>query len=257
MKTVLIHWKENEVPERLALLRPLGGEVVAAAPAGPAPLRALSDSTPDVIVIDLSRLPSRGRDVALALRQRRSSRHVPIVFVEGVSEKVETIRRLVPGAHFAEWSGIVGSVRAALAAPIDMTPPSSVFAPYADRPLAAKLGLKANMTVALVDAHDGLIESLDGLPEPLRFVHEPGVRCALTLWWVRSLAELEGAAGRIAEQAAFGPVWIVYPKRTSALRSDITQAGIRDVANALDLVDYKFCGIDATWAGMLLRRRLQ
>jgi hypothetical protein len=50
---------------------------------GPADLRALAADPPSAVVIDLSRGPSHGRDAALAIREARATRHVPLVFVDG------------------------------------------------------------------------------------------------------------------------------------------------------------------------------
>jgi hypothetical protein len=43
---------------------------------------------PQAVVIDLERIPSAGRDVALWLRYQRGTRSVPIVFVDGEPEKL-------------------------------------------------------------------------------------------------------------------------------------------------------------------------
>jgi DNA-binding response OmpR family regulator len=54
-----------------------------ALPPGPVLFRELRRSPPDVILIDLGRLPSQGRDVALSIRGAAATRRVPIVFIEG------------------------------------------------------------------------------------------------------------------------------------------------------------------------------
>ena len=51
------------------------------------------------------------------------------------------------------------------------------------------------------------------------------------------------------------PLWIAWPKKASALRSDVGETDVRGAGLANGLVDYKICAIDATWSGLLFRRR--
>ena len=82
----LIHWHAAEAAERAARLA-RGGLEVEHAPLDPSGLRALRADPPDAVVIDLSRLPSHGRDLGAALRQTKATRGVPLVFVGGDSVK--------------------------------------------------------------------------------------------------------------------------------------------------------------------------
>jgi hypothetical protein len=43
---------------------------------------------PDAVAIDLDRLPSQGRELAMLLRKSKTMRHLPIVFCRCTSEKV-------------------------------------------------------------------------------------------------------------------------------------------------------------------------
>ena len=68
----------------------------------------------DAVVIDLGRLPSHGRDIGLYLRERKSTRHVPLLFAGGDSQKVERIRELLPDATYASWSDIDSALKDAI-----------------------------------------------------------------------------------------------------------------------------------------------
>ncbi|HZC47278.1 MAG TPA: hypothetical protein VE243_12430, partial [Candidatus Acidoferrum sp.] len=50
-------------------------------------------------------------------------------------------------------------------------------------------------------------------------------------------------------------IWIVWPKKTSAIISDLSQVSVRGAGLANGLVDFKVCAIDATWSGLLFKRR--
>ena len=56
-------------------------------------------SHPDALVIDLSRIPSHGREVAHSIRSAKASRHLPIVFVDGEPEKVKKTKTAAAGRH--------------------------------------------------------------------------------------------------------------------------------------------------------------
>jgi len=59
----------------------------------------------------------------------------------------------------------------------------------------------------------------------------------------------------MGEFAGSGGLWIAWPKRASGVRSDITQAVVRDVGLASGLFDYKVCSIDDTWSALRFTRR--
>ena len=68
----LIHWNATEAEERAARLQAAGHEVEWE-PFAPPALRQMGADPPDAVVIDLSRIPSQGRDLAVMLRTRKST----------------------------------------------------------------------------------------------------------------------------------------------------------------------------------------
>jgi response regulator RpfG family c-di-GMP phosphodiesterase len=125
----LIHWNAAEAEERADELRSAGYDVVCD-PLDQAGLRALRENPPSAVVIDLSRLPSQGRDVALGIRKYKVTRHVPLVFVGGDPEKVARIKELLPDAVYTTWNRIRNSLKRAISnPPQDPVVPDSVMAP--------------------------------------------------------------------------------------------------------------------------------
>jgi hypothetical protein len=45
-------------------------------------------------------------------------------------------------------------------------------------------------------------------------------------------------------------LWLIWPKKTSGVASDLTQQAVRDMGLARGLVDYKVCAVDETWTGL-------
>src|SRR5215471_15935523 len=97
METVRLISNHPKIAERVALLRGKGIAVDAS------PLEKLSSVVremarlnPSILVLDLDKTPSRGREIAIALRTSKAARHIPILFVGGFPEKVERIRSEIP-----------------------------------------------------------------------------------------------------------------------------------------------------------------
>lgn len=55
--------------------------------------------------------------------------------------------------------------------------------------------------------------------------------------------------------SARGGLWIIWPKQSSGVKSDLTQQMVRDFGLARGLVNHKVAAIDATWSGLRFVRR--
>jgi CheY-like chemotaxis protein len=252
----LIHWNTDEAARRAEHLRDLGYAVDHTLVGGSAFLRELEDNSPQAIIIDLSRLPAQGRDIALLLRKRKATRYVPLVFVGGNPTKVTRIKELLPDAIYTSWREIETSLQKALAnPPSDPVVPQSQFEAYAGKPLSEKLGIKANSVVGLVQAPEDFEQVLGELPEGTQLHRQAHTECDLTIWFTRSLGELKRDITQMAALAEGAPLWIAWPKRSSGEASDVTQQQVRETGLAAGLVDYKICSIDTTWSGLLFTQR--
>ncbi len=246
----LIHWKRQEAEERAKRLQVLGYDVISEAFDRDA-LRKMKDNPPAAVVIDLSRMPSHGRDVALAIRMSKPLRQVPLVFVEGDPEKVSRIKELLPDATHTDWRNIKSSLKEAILHPLqDPVVPSTVFDPYSGTPLAKKLGIKADSIVALVNAPKNFKETLGKLPKGVVFRKSATGRADLTIWFITSRSTLESRICQMTGQAKKGGLWIVWPKKAPGVETDLSQPVVRQVGLAAGLVDFKVCSIDATWTGL-------
>jgi hypothetical protein len=256
MKRVrLIVWNAGEAAEKAGLIRRAGWKVDCS-PFDQAALRHLRERPPDAVVIDLDRIPSQGRDVAVGLRLYKDTRRVPIVFVGGEPDKCARIRALLPDATFTRWETIGQSLTKVIEhPPLEPVVPRSRLAAYAGAPLAKKLGIRPNSVVALVGAPAGIEEKIHPLPEGARLTRSGSVRGNLTLWFVRKRNELEGKISHMAEGLGEAGVWILWPKRASGVSSELTQNVVRATGLASGLVDYKVCSFDQTWSGLLFSRR--
>ena len=258
MKRVrLISWDAEDARKRASELEQAGVRVDAS-PFHPSGLVSqFRDVT--AVCIDLDRLPSHGREIAVALRQTKSTRYIPLIFAGGTRDKIHRIKKELPDAAYVEWPAAAAAIRKAARRVTEATPettpepvkPPSHMERYAGTPLAKKLGFAAGMKAALMAAPDDFVEQLGDLPEGVTFTPKMNAETKLTLWWIRSRAdldrEMEFVSTRLTRAAA---LWIIYPKKAGRHKSDLGQADIRAVALRNGLVDYKICSVDNDWSGL-------
>lgn len=246
----LIHWKPGEAEPRVEQLRG-PRRSVEFGEIGPEALKGIKADPPDVLVIDLSRLPSQGRDLGVVLRRNASTRDVPLVFAGGAPEKVNRVREVLGDAIYADWDGIDAAIELALRPRrAKAVVPESHFAAYAGTPLVKKLGIRQGATVALIGEPEGFREKLTGLPDGVTFRSDLRGRCDLAIWFVRTSGDLRRRVGRLSGSAPAGGVWVAWPKKASGVGSDLTQKIVREIGLASGLVDYKVCSIDDVWSGL-------
>lgn len=253
----LVHWNAEEAAERAAFLERAGHSVSVSSADGALACRRIDDEQPDCVVVDLRRLPSHGVETARHLRERKATRHIPVVMVEGDPVKTTKARAKLEGLPFTPWARVRGAIRKAIASP---PPPVRRNTPgpegYSNTPLAKKLGIRAGSAVILQRAPRDFESLLGALPDRVT-LRRRRIGCAdLVVLFARTGADLErdlpGAMESLAEKAG---LWIAWPKKTSALARDLTRERVREIGLAAGVVDVKICAIDADWSGMMFRRR--
>jgi len=253
----LVCWNEELAAERARLLKKAGLDVDAS-PFDPAGMiTRLRENPPALMLIDLDRLPSHGRAVAVMLRTSKSMRHIPIVFAGGAEEKVALARAEVPDAIFTDWTKAASAVKKAIKnPPAVFAKPVPHMERYTGSRLAKKLDLKAGTKAALIGVEDGFVELLGDLPEGFELQSHITAQTKLVLWFVRASHEI-GAAFEVAcaRMPVGCSIWILYPKKAGRYRVDFTQNDIREIGLGAGVVDYKICAVDADWSGMKFARR--
>jgi Protein of unknown function (DUF3052) len=128
---------------------------------------------------------------------------------------------------------------------------------YSATPLYKKLGLRPGMKVLAV-----------GMPPDVREAIESGVNGVV---WVTQSTQFEAAhlfATRhrdlkkqlLSARKALPPrafIWVSWPKKSSAVSTDITEDRIRELAFPLKLVDIKVCAVTEIWSGLKLMIRIK
>ena len=142
--------------------------------------------------------------------------------------------------------------------PSPATAPKSAQTPgYSAKPLCSKLGLKAGMRVRLLGEPAEYwqlceFDAASVTPVSPRATFDFGhifitSRVALTRALVAASQKLEPA----------GMLWVSWPKKSSALASDLDENIVRDLGLAAGVVDVKVAAVDETWSGLKFVRRLE
>ncbi len=134
------------------------------------------------------------------------------------------------------------------------------MAGYSKTPLAKKLGIKPGHRVALLGAPPGFGKTLEPLPD--------GVSLATSLRGTRSFdvivffapeeSELTRRFPTLAARLeSAGGLWIAWPKKSSGVRTDLSDGVVRRIGLESGLVDNKVCAVDETWSGLRFVVRLK
>ncbi|MBN1154906.1 hypothetical protein JXB12_08340 [candidate division KSB1 bacterium] len=251
-----IHWNAEEAEEAAKRIRSWNHDVLCDVPDSGQFIKKIESQRPDLIIINLNRLPAQGRDFAFMIRARKSTRFIPILFLEGQPDKAASIRDRLPDAVYTTWDRLAIDIERALAEGVSNPfVPASMMDAYKGKPLAEKLGIKDNFIVALIDSPENYPEMIDPLPNKVTFFKAPVSHCDLIIWFIRDAASFVQRIDQLLNATDCRKIWIAWPKRSSSFQSDLSQNLVRKTALAAGLVDYKISSFDDTWSGLLFKVR--
>ena len=245
VRVLVIHRDSTEAIERASGLCALGFDAAPYLSLGAKGFRGIRQDPPQIILIDLTRLPSYGKAMGVLLRQQKSLGAIPLVFVEGDPDKAAQVRALLPDALYTTWERVPAAIGKALRqAPSEVLPPRDP-----GTPLLTKLAIGEHSRVAVLHPPEGF-----ALPGVLtqKQVGDADVVMAFFRSSVALSRELPEIAGMIRKGRR---VWVLWPKKASGTQSDLTMVRIREMALPFGLVDYKVCAVDTTWSAMTLAKR--
>ncbi|MFC2133665.1 hypothetical protein ACFLTH_03535 [Bacteroidota bacterium] len=253
----LIHWNIEEAKKLAAKINAGKNKINFKLSTYPDFVKEISANPPLIFIISLSRLPSQGRDMALMIRQRKATRKIPILFAGGEKDKVDKIKELLPDAHYTEWININSSINKAIkSVPNDPVFHKSPFDIYEGKPLIKKLGLKANSTLTLVNSPTNFIDILGRLPENVSVKNNLKSKSDLIIWFVTDENEIIKRIKPVSiKLTETGKLWIAWPKKSSGIKTGLSQVVVRKIGLDSGLVDFKICSIDITWSALLFTTR--
>lgn len=125
---------------------------------------------------------------------------------------------------------------------------------YSGTPLWKKLGYKTRMS-AFVDGGSENYRALLALPAEVqvKWLTHPKSDIDFVHLFATSASELKAKVKSYRSKILpDGIIWVSWPKKSSGVKTDITEDTIRDVALPMGLVDIKVCAVDEVWSGLKL-----
>lgn len=102
----------------------------------------------------------------------------------------------------------------------------------------------------------------DGLPDGISITRRTSSdakipkRIDLILLFAQRISDLEDRFP-IASAATplKRPLWLCWPKKTSGVETDVTQAAVMELGRSNNWTDTKICRVDESWSGHMFRRK--
>ena len=250
-----IHFKAAEAGPLLDTLRTAGYAVDYEEEMSAALYRVIRAAPPDLFVIDLTRMPSHGRYVAIGMRQSPKTRHIPTVFVDGETEKIALIKQQLPDATYSTRAKLRSAIKTALRRRVENpVAPDPLFS-YSSRTAAEKIGIAKGAKVGVIDPPRDYLRVIGAVPEGVEFVEGAQAGCQLLLWFLHDPDTYLEMLPRMRAWVATARLWVLWKKGGTTRAGAVTQPLIREAAQEMGMVDYKICSVDKNWSGIALTRK--
>ncbi|MGH2663537.1 MAG: DUF3052 domain-containing protein [Actinomycetota bacterium] len=129
---------------------------------------------------------------------------------------------------------------------------------YSSTPLAKKLGIKEGAEVALVRSPKDFRTSLAPLPAGVRVHSRPRGELDVIVFFATQRSELVRRLHELARTLTeTGGLWIAWPKKSSAIDSNLSFEIVQRMGLDEGLVDNKSCSIDQDWQALRFVYRLK
>ena len=131
------------------------------------------------------------------------------------------------------------------------------MAGYSKTELIQKLGIKEGTRLAAVNAPADFRDNLGELPLGVEWANRvrPPLDVVIAFHTSRS-ALVANWPALVAATTPEGAIWLAWPKKASAVPTDINEGVLREEFLPTGWVDNKVCAIDETWSGLRFVLRL-
>ena len=124
------------------------------------------------------------------------------------------------------------------------------MAGYSGTPLPRKLGIEQGKTVGILNMPNYYDLDLGELPPDVE-VHRTELPADIFIIFADRADEAErGFQRAITYLPADGAIWVLWPKKSSGVETDLTEQTLRDLFLPTGMVDNKVIAVDDTWSGL-------
>jgi len=125
------------------------------------------------------------------------------------------------------------------------------MAGYSGTPLPKKLGIKEQFRIAFVDLPAEVKQELAVSISTCTLVKDGQGRLDFAILFVKTQAELKKLFPRFAGRLTpAGMLWVSWPKKASAVATDMNENDVRRIGLEAGLVDVKVCAVSDIWSGL-------
>jgi len=129
---------------------------------------------------------------------------------------------------------------------------------YSRKPLAQKLGIRKGDVLAFLNAPRGYASLLGKLPGGAIVTRGLEEDLDFVQLFATEKANLEKEFPKLkARLKQGGMIWVSWPKASSRLPTDLSDAVVRETGLDNGLVDVKVCAVDESWSALKFVRRLK
>ena len=122
---------------------------------------------------------------------------------------------------------------------------------YSQTPLAKKLGIKQGYRIKLVNAPAYYSELFTDMPDQVIIDNDGKQKKNFIHFFTKGLDELANSLPQLKKEIVpDGIIWVSWPKKSSAVQTDVSENIIRDIGLKNGLVDIKVCAVDETWSAL-------
>jgi hypothetical protein len=131
------------------------------------------------------------------------------------------------------------------------------MAGYSETPLIRKLGIKAGFNIAFVNAPVDFFDELT-LPREVKVNSRSKRPLDFVLLFVKREEDLQKKFAEYAQRLTpAGMIWVAWPKKSSAVTTDLSFTNVQTIGLATGLVDIKVCAVSEVWSGLKFVFRLK
>jgi hypothetical protein len=124
------------------------------------------------------------------------------------------------------------------------------MAGYSGTPLPRKLGIVEGKTVGILNMPNYYDLDLGELPPDVE-VHRTELPADIFIIFADRADEAErGFQRAITYLPPDGAIWVLWPKKSSGVETDLTEQTLRDLFLPTGMVDNKVIAVDDTWSGL-------
>jgi len=110
----------------------------------------------------------------------------------------------------------------------------------------------------LINAPSDYFQLLYDLPDNITLNEDDTTKKNFIHYFTKQASPLPEILPRLRNEIEQnGIIWVSWPKRSSKVKTDVTEDIIREIALKNGLVDVKVCSIDETWSALKLVIRLK